>query len=112
MRKRKSKAARIRELYERGLGSAEIAKRVGCKQEYVRVAGRQRNAPGGKSAAQIKYEAANPDYVERRTRKFAEDRTRWHKTPEGRAWVHRYNREVRPKLRAAKRQNEQQAAQA
>lgn len=37
-----SKAARIRELYAQGLGTAEIAKVVGCKPEYVRVAGRQR----------------------------------------------------------------------
>lgn len=58
-----SKAARIRELYAQGLGTGEIADLVGCKKEYVRVAGRQRR--DGKSVAQIAYEAANPDYVKR-----------------------------------------------
>lgn len=37
-----SKASRIRDLYAQGLGTGEIAKIVGCKPEYVRVAGRQR----------------------------------------------------------------------
>ncbi len=61
-----SKAAQIRKLYAQGLGTREIADLVGCRVEYVRVAGRQRNLPGGVSVAQAKYEANNPDYVERR----------------------------------------------
>lgn len=37
-----SKAQKIRELYAKGLTTAQIAKRVGCLDSYVRVCARQR----------------------------------------------------------------------
>ena len=37
-----SKAQKIRDLYAQGLSTAQIAKRVGCSDSYVRVCARQR----------------------------------------------------------------------
>lgn len=62
-----SKAAQIRKLYAQGKGTSEIAGIVGCLPEYVRVV-RQRDALGGKSVADIRYDANNPDYARRRSK--------------------------------------------
>lgn len=48
-----SKAARIRELYADGKTTAVIATIVGCRPEYVRVAGRQRK--DGMSKSDVKW---------------------------------------------------------
>lgn len=84
-----SKAAQIKELYAQGLGSAEIAAIVGCKQEYCRVAGRQRNVPGGYSAADKRYIAKDPDKRLAYFRAYSAKRyltvvKPWRQTPEGR----------------------------
>lgn len=61
-----TKAARILELYAKGLTTREIADRVGCKPEYVRVVARQRK--DGPSRADKRY-AASPKGEVRRERK-------------------------------------------
>ena len=99
-----SKAERIRKLYAQGLGSAEIAALVGCSQEYCRVAGRQRNVPGGKSVADAKYEADNPDYVERAKQR----RIAWSRRPDVREHLLEYWRVYSRKRRPATRQKYQQ----
>ena len=66
-----SKASRIREFYAQGLGTAEIASIVGCKPEYVRVAGRQRKE-GSNSVADVAW----------RTKTFGSNEAYWKATNE------------------------------
>lgn len=61
-----SKASQIRELYAQGLGTAEIARIVGCRMEYVRVAGRQRK-DGSNSSADVAW----------RTKHFGSNQAYW-----------------------------------
>lgn len=49
-----TKAAKIMALYKKGLSTTEIAAKVGCRPEYVRVVARQRKGTG-KSQIDRKY---------------------------------------------------------
>jgi transposase len=49
-----TKSAQIMELYAQGLSTREIADKVGCRTEYVRVVARQRNGHGA-SHIDMKY---------------------------------------------------------
>jgi uncharacterized protein YjcR len=62
-----SKAARIRELYAQGFSVREIADKVGCSPEYVRIAARQR-AGGSHSEGDKRWRAANPGKMAARVR--------------------------------------------
>ncbi len=59
---KKSKAQRIRELYAKGMSTREIADRVGCRSEYVRVVARQRGE-NGMSEADKRYLQNNREAV-------------------------------------------------
>lgn len=64
-----TKSERIRALYAKGkLTIAQIAKRVGCSDAYVRVVARQRK--DGESAADRKWRIANPGYHAAAKRKY------------------------------------------
>lgn len=67
---KKTKAAQILELYARGdLTTAQIAERVGCLPEYVRVCARQRKGTG-KSNADKRWLEKNPNYNKERMRDY------------------------------------------
>ena len=69
-----SKAARIRELYAKGVGCTEIARIIGCRPEYARVCAQQR-VHKGKSNSDKRY-LSDPDVAERR-RKWRREYSKW-----------------------------------
>ena len=106
-----SKASRIRELYAQGLGTAEIARSVGCNPAYVRVAGRQRK-DGTDSPADTKwrtkvYGSMEAYYEENnartRERRIAYYRDRRRNDPEYLAKCRGWDRARRARKRAAAR---------
>ncbi len=59
-----SKAQRIKELLAEGrMATGEIARTVGCRTSYVRVVRQRAASPGGRTAADIAWVAANPEAV-------------------------------------------------
>lgn len=104
-----SKASRIRELYAQGLGTREIADRVGCRIEYVRVAARQRK-DGNNSEIDTRYlvnkfgslqTAFTVNNERTRERRIAYYRDRRRNDPEYRAMCREWDRARRARKRAA-----------
>lgn len=114
-----SKAARIRALYAEGRSTREIAAIVGCRPEYVRVAGRQRKhgpapadqryrvSPKGQASLEARYQKfiqryrSDPEFRKRLNARKAESwRERYRSDP---AYRERLCARMRERYRKAKR---------
>jgi uncharacterized protein YjcR len=102
-----SKAARIRELHAKGMPVREIAAKIGCSKEYVRVAARQRVLDGGRSAADQRYAGTHADQIGTWKREYMQlyQRERYANDPEFR----RRRLEASAKCKKRRRERERQA---
>jgi hypothetical protein len=95
-----SKARRIYELLQSGKKPKEIAAIVGCSDAYVRVI-RQRQAGGGKSKADLAWEATNPETV-RAIKRRATARSYAANPEKRRDYMRRWMAAVRDKMRQSR----------